>query len=68
MLRVSVDGEQVAVLPLVAQGSTSEFNDGNFADVRLSAGTGTHTIKLELMSYYDIQIDKIVILAGNSTF
>lgn len=68
MLRVSVDGEQIAVLPLVAQGSTSEFNDGNFADVRLSAGTGTHTIKLELMSYYDIQIDKIVILAGNSTF
>lgn len=53
MLRVSVDGEQVAVLPLVAQGSTSEC---------------THTIKLELMSYYDIQIDKIVILAVNSTF
>ncbi len=67
-IKISLDGKSVANIPLLANGSTSEFNNGNFVEVKLSAGTGTHTIKLELLSYYDIQIDKIEIVAGNSTF
>lgn len=67
-LSISLDGEKVAYIPLVANGSTSVFNNGNFVEVRLAAGTGTHTLKLELASYYDVQIDKIEILAGNITF
>lgn len=68
MLRVTLDGNKAATLPLVAQGATSAFNNGNFVEVRLSAGRGTHTVKFELSSYYDIQIDKIEIIAGNITF
>ena len=68
LLKVSLDGEKVATLPLVAQGASSTYNEGNFAEVCLAAGTGTHTLKLELLSYYDIQIDKIEITAGNRTF
>ncbi len=67
-LRISLDGKKVATLPLVAQGESSTFNEGNFVEVKLSAGVGTHNVKLELASDYDIQIDKIEILAGNVTF
>lgn len=67
-LKISIDGKQVAVLPLVSTGATGKFNNASFVDVNLSAGVGKHTVKAELSSFYDIRIDKIEILAGHYTF
>ena len=67
-MKISIDGKQVAVLPLVSTGATGKFNNASFVDVNLSAGVGKHTVKAELSSFYDIRIDKIEILAGHYTF
>lgn len=67
LVKVSIDDKQVAVLPLPAQG-TIGWNDGNFADLMLAAGEGAHIVKIELLSYYDISVDKIEIHAGDRTF
>lgn len=68
MLKVSLDGKKVASHTARRHGATGQFNGAQFADVCLAPGTGTHTLKLEVISYYDIKIDKIEILAGNATF
>lgn len=64
-LKVTVDGTESFRLPLVAQGETSGFSEGNFADFNMFLGEGQHELVLRLVTDNELLIDKIEVRAGD---
>ena len=65
---VQIDGREVGVIPLPAQGSEADFNEGNAAIAYLYAGTGAHEFKLVLDTFESIEIERVEVYGGNAVF
>lgn len=65
LVTIYIDGKKVCVLPLVANGENYKFNEGNYAEMLLYIGKGSHKIKIVYDSFDELSIDKLVISDGN---